>query len=1156
MVAQNRTGFQAVNKNFPCPVCGRTNGGCKHNHDEDFFLCITNPDTPKGTEIDGYLCVGQTKDGMWGEFIPMEDKYTSAPSAQGFAEKYVKREETKNPLTAEERHRHYSKIFSSSLPYNEATEDDIRNRDLSLEDARRMGIVSINHSWSFDVPEELPGIYKGKFSKYVEGYAIPCRDVYGNIIGFQARLPVKPADGSRYKWGSASEKTVRLQPYDELPITVYHPEGTPVAIGLAEGIGFKPYWLAKHHQTIGIGAAGRQWAGCQKQILEAIRLLKSQYGDLPVIIYPDAGWWVDPNTRGSITAIADILIEHGIAVHVADWNQTTKNQPDIDELDTEKPVRIMTYGNWKTKYAGIFGEHSKTILGFYRKTVKFTPDIITEPSEYLKYDRTWLDRSDLLAVKKSTGGGKTVGAINLYKEELKNIPDLRVLSLTYRNTLNHQTVQRVNDEGLAALHAEDLIDKVTSINYSLDDSVNWLASCPDSFRKLQSFIEQYKGKYILLIDEILKFLDHISGAGTLGSKQKECIKWLLEAIENSYKTIVVDAYLNDHTVEFLHKISGIKIVSKVFSPDVARKPRTIHFVENYNDDGSFKISNQKLPSIVLDAIRNMSKVMYVSDSQKNCETIHEIAIKAGYKNAMRIDSKTIGNPGTREALSKAREYMIENGIDFLIISPSAESGLSIDAGLEKLFDVVVMDMKGVVDINGHRQFAARNRDRETDILAAVPTFANIHSKFAKAYSKDFEKILEDNKHRFIGITCEEKNELLIKLITQSLDSSKSCPFIGYRNEINNDMLIQQQYMRELSMVMFAEAGYDVRDLVEEFNPVTKEELKATKEEVLRRYSKNVHQAPEIDFERAQKLAKSNSNKEEVQWQIKRAFLLHSLPGIEKTEIWLDAEQAEELCYQLLCKNDKFINARWGLRRLQNKTLDQSCFVLENKGLVEYGLTAMKLLKSRSVVIDAMREIGVGDLILQGEFSTKSNNKLVKRIADEYMNKNQYYNLIKITRPKKGEDNRYIAEVAKKLLGYFGLVLSKGRNNDGDRQYIIDIPEEMKPFIEVIDGCLAARQEQTIKESVEHTFKKQLAKREESETEQKKRDCQTIERFTERIREAWNYPEEIGQLCYFAPENVMVKVFQEFSTEHAGYIYECVKHYEPVTTNEEVSEPAF
>lgn len=178
------------------------------------------------------------------------------------------------------------------------------------------------------------------------GYACPVWDVQGRIIGWQTRFD--DATNGKYKWatsrsGKRSNGGTAHLPNGELPISCCRPlDGVKLtSIGLAEGF-LKTYITAQKRGQIVIGAAGANFASSPQQFKTYIDELAAELNTKTLDLYPDGGAIANNAVMGQYKRAIEMAKELGYTVRVAWWDQSTKQQPDIDELTSFEQIAYLT----------------------------------------------------------------------------------------------------------------------------------------------------------------------------------------------------------------------------------------------------------------------------------------------------------------------------------------------------------------------------------------------------------------------------------------------------------------------------------------------------------------------------------------------------------------------------------------------------------------------------------------------------------------------------------------------------------------------------------------------------------------------------------------------------------------------------------------------
>ncbi|NER29092.1 MAG: hypothetical protein F6J89_16010 [Symploca sp. SIO1C4] len=283
--------FTPTNRHNPCPICGDTSSRCreKRGNDQDLWLCMDNAGARKGEIINDHICVGVTRDGLWGEFvehnqiIKSRDYLSEALRRRERLRRKEEREAKKKreeatkkaaELSAAERDRCYREILEQ-LDLAESDRRDLDQRGFTEEQITACGFKSVNQ-WQKvegDFPSNLPGL--GRENSLITpaaGYLCPVRDIDGLIVGMQLRKRYPKPDQGRYGWLSKGGN-YRLN--GEPPLNLVLPERLgSFRIGIIEGTGAKPF-LAAHRLGIpAIGAAGGMHGSSPEALKQMVQQLQ------------------------------------------------------------------------------------------------------------------------------------------------------------------------------------------------------------------------------------------------------------------------------------------------------------------------------------------------------------------------------------------------------------------------------------------------------------------------------------------------------------------------------------------------------------------------------------------------------------------------------------------------------------------------------------------------------------------------------------------------------------------------------------------------------------------------------------------------------------------------------------------------------------------
>lgn len=336
-----------------CPVCNGARKDCRQSARTNFIHCrddLANPPdyTFLGTDVWGFA--------IWGKIAELE-----AAAAE-------EREEWRRQREQQRKLRRQEEALARSQLLNEA-ERDIQIRDifsqLSLNRTHRADLLRRNltesqidrgmfrsvERWQKlerTVSHRLAGVnITGRgLTNPSTGYLCPIWNENQKIIGWQLRLD-NPDDGGKYRWPTSASKkrpngpTAHLQ-NGELPLTYCQPEEiASLDIGLAEGI-LKPWIASQKRKQIILGASGGNFASSPETFKRYLDAASKQLGGTKnCILYADGGATANANVIRQYKATILLAKQFGYQVRIGWWGQTSKDDPDIDELPIQTQIETI-----------------------------------------------------------------------------------------------------------------------------------------------------------------------------------------------------------------------------------------------------------------------------------------------------------------------------------------------------------------------------------------------------------------------------------------------------------------------------------------------------------------------------------------------------------------------------------------------------------------------------------------------------------------------------------------------------------------------------------------------------------------------------------------------------------------------------------------------
>ena len=928
--------FIPSKKSQPCEICGDTSGKCRTHRDGEILLCMSFSGSKFGEIQNGYKCIKQDKGKGWSTWkIDNTQEWTEQQRQEWKQRQEARRRQqakedearASKALSEQEKHEQYSRLLAELTLHPDDRADLIR-RGFTNEQIELSGFKSVEN-WQVlqdKYSSLLPGVSQnGRFLLTGTGYLCPVRNAEGLIVALQARLRQIDSDWQgRYRWlTSRTKKNPSGQsPHiyskgfaPELPLSIHKPLGEPHGIALVEGTGAKPFLASQRLNKVVIGAAGGQHASSPNQLLAALKLC--QVEQVPILA--DAGSPSNKNVVTQYLRAAELLQKWGYTPVFGWWGQTSKDDPDIDELNSERyseieylsvdefkalaslhggydetqesskkyllPVEELPTVGFQTsrtsldefkhlasEYGGAKSKHAQGKLNYFwrqwKRLRQFTPTHTIFQSHF-KFPRDLKLEGSIVAAKSALGTGKTSAFLQLIAEW-----GMGVRLIGYRNNLLHQTVSRAKSEaGLNFYHLQS-----DDAFLFLKDKDSSIAFCLDSISHSQP--HWYEGT-IIILDETVSVLFHGISGGTLGDRQSKCLSILREAIKACAAVVCLDGNLRDIDIELIEKLAENKKVIKIqneFKPD----PHTITFVRGIDPEGEL---NRNDRSPLLKAMSREDCIPWiVTDALGKSKVFSEFLSSQGKKGFV-LNSETVGEPWAVEFLANPSAFIAKYKPDFFIASPSAESGL--DAHGNGHFTHKFSFFTGVLNTNAQNQIMFRLRDNLPHYVFCPDRGRVKDRNTPTTYSvNEYKKQIEAFNQLNAGLAAEASNSVeivegVVRLSLQNTDPD----YFKYSSTLGAIDNFEINNLRECLISSLRESGHRVIEA--EWG--SERELAGIESEIFgelqRQQASETFQAEKYEeIEEARKLKKKVVPLE-TKRRIEKTFFLDRLPGIEQSSIW-------------------------------------------------------------------------------------------------------------------------------------------------------------------------------------------------------------------------------------------------------------------------------
>jgi hypothetical protein len=937
----NRSKFNAYRGlGNTCPVCASSSGKCKWQNYELSAkngkvtptvktLCMTgaggygNPD---------YHYFNDTRDGQWGVYIPLADwnehrgeNFQATPEQR---EQWVKdqQEKQKALLEAENNRRAESlpalerditaRAIVAQLSLNEIDRKDLIRRGFTQQQIKEIGFVSVEKFQRLKEPvnHRFPGvnIQGTKLNNGIAGILIPLYTVTGEIVAFQIRN--REQSNNRYRWLSSTWERGRdngsapCLPNGENPLTFTYPQlletNTPQnsiglvrapktltlrhSIGLAEGTGAKPNLAAILTGQQIIGAAGGQWLSSPQLFKDGLERWRAEYIDL----YLDGEDIHKPQVIRRWVNLYHQLIDWGYKPRLM-WSGS-----DIDELEDFSLLREIGIDELGANPSFDNGRLQLSILKLlpppvslarklYQQSKHFTPNQI-QSNRFLKWEipTTGLENSmsgyppsTLVGIKSALGTGKTevLKALGATARE----QGLELIFIGYRNNLLRQTCDRLDD----LYHVVDEDKVILSSDYHK-------ALCHHSASLLDP--AEMTNKIVILDECVSDLSDMLTSKLTAGRRKDGTdsrqvrLAHLEQLIVNSHSVVALDAYLSDTELDFLRKLRPFDFV---------------HKIENtYRNQMNVRMVNQKstVTRAILDDALAGSNLLITATTQKHCENLEKSLIRVGIPEASicRIDSTTDRDESIGLFFRNPKAYLEEHRPQIVILSPTAESGISID--LPGYFQTHYHFHLGNLGILSGLQFLGRYRDFTVPRVIYCERQGRIHdgnsSSFTKWVKDEFDRQVHEDMTLVFTLLARGSVDEAMNILTSYAQKEDHWLKLAhqYKASLNEEM----KHLRELFVAAMVTDGYTVTIDREDLDGCDDTDDLMGRVEVERRVvqSRRIYEAPNIDRLQYEAIRNNPSANEIDRLLASKHYLTQQqLPGIMEAESY-SAEMIQMLKY--------------------------------------------------------------------------------------------------------------------------------------------------------------------------------------------------------------------------------------------------------------------
>jgi len=286
-------------------------------------------------------------------------------------------------------------------------------------------------------------------------------------------------------------------------------------------------------------------------------------------------------------------------------------------------------------------------------------------------------KNQTVIIQSCTGTGKTTAVAEHTSEYLKDNKHLNVLSIISRITLGDQHIKSFNSKNI----------KMFSYSGGLVKNKHFIV-CINSLLMMKDLKDDDFKNYIVFIDEINSFIEHLTHNETLHHELKQIYSLLMRIIKNAHKVVVADALISDSVFTFLKARQNYFFIKNDYKKYEGIKAHRL------KDENDFKIELEK-------RIKNNEPFFFGCDS---CSIVEEYFYYF-YEKAENKDKFILFTANHKFNIIDANEQFRDK---FLFFSPAITT--AVDFNIETKQDVFIYIKGQSILPSGSFQQTTRTRN--------------------------------------------------------------------------------------------------------------------------------------------------------------------------------------------------------------------------------------------------------------------------------------------------------------------------------------------------------------------------------------------------------------------------------------------------------------
>jgi hypothetical protein len=457
-------------------------------------------------------------------------------------------------------------------------------------------------------------------------------------------------------------------------------------------------------------------------------------------------------------------------------------------------------------------------------------------------------KGKITAIKSGLGTGKTQYLADKVAPE-----DGKQINIGYRNSLLLQMAQKMGSYHLQEHNGREM----------MADPHARISLCWDSLLKVPS--ATLEGS-TLILDEVSSSLKHLLTSSTCRDNRLDILDYLRAIAPTVDRVVALDGNLKDSDLEYLEalfKMPSVKIENQ-FKGDSP----PVFFLTLPN--GRQRISKSEFEFLAQETLKAPCPAV-PTDSLKDAEALAKILRDEG-KQGILLTGKTVTEDWAKDFLANPDAYIAATKPEFLIFSPTAESG--VDISIKNYFSDCICWFKGVLGVDECLQMSRRVRHPER-ILICCPDRKLKQKTDGDFPSKLIEVITEQ--------VSAESALLSPESLSEAIAAQVQTPEMQLWAKITARDNVESRNLKRFLIKSFEDKGFDIHQV--NFEELRGEDYCKAKKTCKETESKEEFYSEDKTLSEALEIERNFSACWSDRCAARKAKLKARLPGIENTELW-------------------------------------------------------------------------------------------------------------------------------------------------------------------------------------------------------------------------------------------------------------------------------